>query len=173
VIVLLLVVETTRDLNLAPIALMLLAGNGFVFWGAHRLRHRREEWVIATGQVRLQVRNGHRVRPVFNGDSLQLVESTDSDGDTTHELVVLAGYELQNPFDRDKRKRQHTLAQGALGDATELGAFGRWLARRARIPFLDRTTSAAKAEDFETMKRTLAESGRLGSWLADRLPKKG
>ncbi len=165
----LLVAETLRDPNLGALTAIVGAFAGFAGWGTRRLARRRDEWVLATRGLRLQVREGRQAEARFSAAALQLDESSDSDGDPYYRLLALRGTEPVPTADRSRRGEYREIAAGG-GDPTELQAFGRWLADRTRLPYHDRTTAEAKREDVEDLRRKLRESGRFGRWVADRLP---
>lgn len=165
----LLVAETLDNPNLAALAAIVGAFAGFAGWGTRRLARRRDEWVLGSRELRLQVRAGRHAEARFAAAGLQLDESKDSDGDPYYRLLAVSGPEPVPTSDRGRRGEYHEIAAGG-GDPTELQAFGRWLADRTRLPYHDRTTPAAKREDVEVLRQRLRASGRVGRWVADRLP---
>jgi hypothetical protein len=123
--------ETWSDLNLGAAAAILATLAGFALWGAVRLTWTREEWRPERGGLVVQRRSGPRRRELFSGDTLRLVEGTDSDGDSWYRL------ELGNAAGRSRLLKQ------AMHDPTEPRQLGRWLASRTGLTLDYRATPEA------------------------------
>lgn len=151
---------------------ILAAAAGFIGWGAHRLSHVRDEWVLETGRLRLQRRAGGRVETRFEAAGLRVKEDKDSDGDPWYRLVATRTATTGFVPAPELRKHERAL-MSAGGDAAEVLKFGRWLQQRCALPLEDGTTAEAKEREREDLRRHLAASGRLGRWAARHLSKAG
>ncbi len=137
--------------------LALACGWGFVWLGLGR-----REWRLEPRRLVLQRRFGARVRSLGEAQGLELVESTDSDGDPWYELRATRPGAAPLRIDRDLR------------DPLPLAGLGLWLSRQAHVPFTDRVpTEAQRAEqrqaELRDLRQQLQGSGRLGRWLVQRL----
>lgn len=137
-------------------------------WAAWRLYFGRYEWRWAGGRFRLDWRSGGTVRTVFEGVSLELSVSSDSDSDDWYELGVFETPPPEAGFPTKGRK--HKYIARTMRDPLVPRALGEWLARESGQPLLDRTTSAALSEKTEELRKQLAASGKLGSWVAKMIP---
>ncbi|MBK8475185.1 MAG: hypothetical protein IPL39_02435 [Opitutaceae bacterium] len=149
-----------------------LGGLAFLFgWGALRLLFGRHEWRWTRERLHLDWRFGGKVRPVFEGVSLELDLASDSDNDSWYELKLFATPPPEPGL--ALKARHHKSIARTLRDPLVPRALGEWLSRRSGLPLLDRTTASAKSEQFEQMRQHLAASGKLGSWVAKLLPPSG
>ena len=147
----------------------ILAGLAVLFgWGAVRLLFGRHEWRWSGNGLRLDWRFRGQVRTVFEGVSLELGVSADSDNDDWHELDVFATPPPECGL-ATKGRRRKTIAK-TLRDPTVPRRLGEWLAQRSGLPLNDRTTAAAIGVNVEEMRRKLEASGRLGAFIARLLP---
>ena len=154
------------------IAAIVTVAAGFIGWGAYRLSHCRDEWVIGAGSLRLQRRRGSRTEPLFEAGALLLREERDSDGDLWYRLIAESATRPEGLAPHQLRRYERTL-MGVSGDPADGLNLGRWLARQCGLPFRDRTTTEAKTQDADELRRQLADSGRLGAWISRRMSKGG
>ncbi|MDW8343166.1 MAG: hypothetical protein RMM51_01590 [Verrucomicrobiae bacterium] len=126
----------------------------------------RKEWRIERGRIIHQRRYADEVTELGEARAIELTESVDSDHDHWYELVAIL---TDQPGKKPGRK---ITLHKTLHDPTEPRSFGRWLARRAAIPFHDRVpTDAQKQAELAELLTTLSQTGKVGGWLADRLKK--
>jgi hypothetical protein len=165
--------SAVADFTLLPLALMGLAASAGLMWAAVRLARGRVEWRLGSGRIVEQRRFGGRVEERFVATRLELTASSDSDGDEWFRLEALAAEAEShgaagNPWNRraaGQRRLRRTIAQ-AIHDDSVPRRLGRWLARRADLPLVDRTTAESRAAELATLRVQLAESGRLGRMAA-------
>ncbi len=141
---------------------------GLVGFGAYRLTYYRSEWVLGPGILTLQQRAHGRVRRQFEARALQLSEERDSDGDHWYRLYALTAPSAGTMARAEARKHGREI-MSRLGDPTEARNFAHWLVQRCALPFHDGTTETAKAGETARLTQQLAQSGRMGRWLAERL----
>ena len=140
------------------LAAMLGAATGLSAWGAWRLTTTRFEWRLDASRVSLRRRSASGAIDLFEGASVELVERSDSDGDSWFTLNAVSA-------DGGKRKK---IAQ-AMDDPSVPRRLGAWISDRAPIPFDDRATEQRKKADLTLTLAQLEASGRLGRWLAQKL----
>jgi hypothetical protein len=141
---------------------------GLFCWGAVRLGYGRHEWRWSAKRLRLDWRFRGQVRTVFEGDSLELGVSSDSDGDRWYELKAFAT-PTPGPGPAPKSRKHKAIAR-SMGDPLEPRALGEWLALRCGIALQDNTDTSARAAQTEQLRKQLAASGKLGAWIANLLP---
>lgn len=137
---------------------VLVALAALVGWGAFRLHRGRSEWILASRRLRLQNRFGSTVHQVFDASSLEITETTDSDGDRRYGLDALA------PTDLSIAKRRTLLT--SLHDPTEPRQLGAWLARATGLPLVDHAAVQRPPVDLAALRTQLEQSGRFGRALA-------
>lgn len=160
--------------NLAPLLVIVLLPTIALGWVATTLFRARNEWKIGRGSLVLQRRNGLMVTPKFSAVGLKLVESHDSDNDTWYRLVGVAAGAPTDLASQRKGKFERLIYR-CSSDPVDARKFGAWLAQRSSLPFDDRTTPQASAEDVAKLLDALAGTGRFGNWAAamlKRLPTK-
>jgi hypothetical protein len=135
-------------------------------WGAITLTRSRSEWRLEHGRTVLQRRTGQKVTPKFEAVSLQLVENSDSDGDTVFNLVGLAPGAAPEASPGSLLAKDRRIIFSRPADPTDARNLGLWFARRCHLPFADRTSVEAKTQDLESLKQQLANSGRFGKVAA-------
>jgi hypothetical protein len=144
-----------------------------------RLALGRTEWCLSAGRLVLQRRFGSRVSTRFIARGLELVVSTDSDGDEwfsldatadppdasappPNETTIVLGRAIS------ERRQARRIARG-MNDASEPRALGRWLADHGHLAFLDRTRlPRPQAVSVAELRAQLAAAGRFGKFL-DRI----
>lgn len=138
----------------------------------------RWEWQLGSGRMVLRRRYGASVREVFTAGRLVLDQSSDSDGDTWHELAALpaaaAPEEPARPMKpswRSARPRHARAIARRMNDAAAVRELAAWLARETGLPLEDRTTPHAREAQLAELRALLAKAGPLGRWagrLVDR-----
>ena len=118
-----------------------IALSAWVSW----LARGRNEWRIEAGSLVLQRRFGDRVTERFRATRLSLTQSADSDGDDWYALDAVSDAAATEPavsaaIDRKHRRR---IVRRMNDDATPR-RLGLWLAKRAGIPFDDRTAAGTQ-----------------------------
>ncbi|WP_414662492.1 hypothetical protein [Horticoccus sp. 23ND18S-11] len=141
---------------------------GLVGFGAYRLTYYRSEWVLGPGALTLQQRAHGRVRRQFEATALQLIEERDSEGDHWYRLYAVTTLSAGAVSPAEARKRGREI-MSRIGDPTEARNFAHWLVPRCALSFHDGTTETAKAGETARLTQQLAQSGRMGRWLAERL----
>lgn len=127
----------------------------------------RKEWRIEPGRLVHQRRYGDEITELAEVRSLELTESSDSDGDRWYALDAVA-------VPRPGQKSASITILKTLHDPTAPRSLGRWLAQRAKIPLHDRVpTEADRRAEMQRQLEALAQSGKVGSWLARQLKKTG
>lgn len=140
-------------------------------WGARRMFLGRYEWRWGGGRFRLDWRQNGKIRTVFEGVSLELVVSSDSDNDDWYELAV---FETPPPESGlTTKRRKHKSIARTIRDPLVPRSLGEWLAHESGQPLLDGATSAALTEQTEELRKKLEASGVLGSWMAKMIPPPG
>jgi len=130
-------------------------------WGAIWLSFGRNEWRLEKGRMVLQRRFGQNRTTRFEAVSLELIEDNSGDDGPSYLLTaVAAGAPARTPNHHAGKHRRTIHRHG--DDPTEPRNFGLWLHHRCQLPFADRTTADARAEEFEALKQKLANSGRFG-----------
>ena len=130
-------------------------------WGAVWLSFGRNEWRLEKGRLLLQRRFGQNRTMRFEAASLELIEDNSGDDGPSYLLIaVAAGAPARTP-NHNAGKHRRTIHRHC-DDPTEPRNFGLWLHQRCQLPFADRTTADAKAEEFVALKQQLANSGRFG-----------
>lgn len=171
-----LAVQAATDPAVIPVLAMVATAAAGIGWGAWRLHHIRGEWVIGNGVVTLRRRTGSRTRDLFEGRSLELTVSRDSDGDEWYALEALTGAEPEpDAIVHRSSKTRHRIAH-AIHDPSVPRRVGVWLAQRADVPFRDRSEPKAREEELRVLREQLEKSGRFGKMLAglvDRAHERG
>jgi hypothetical protein len=169
-----LVMNTVHNLALIPGAIVVSAIAAALTWGASWLWRGRMEWRIGSGRITLRRRLGGSLRDVFEARSLQLNTHSDSDGDQWFALEARSAD--APPADASPvasipalycralsdRKARRRLAQ-AMNDPSIPRQLGKWLSRRADMPF----------EDLATDERRTIELAQLRAQLETLLPRMG
>jgi hypothetical protein len=127
-------------------------------WGTLWLLLGRRELRLEHHQLVVQRRFGRSVREVAQLDALELVESTDSDGDRWYKLQGL------------RSEGKPLTLESAIRDPADPRAFGQWLQQRTQIPYRDAIPSEGEREEQRAaalleLKQRLGETGRAGSWM--------
>jgi hypothetical protein len=147
-------------------------------WGTAWLARGRMEWRVANGRLHLRRRFGGTVRDVFEAERLEVVVTTDSDGDEWCSLYAVRGpietspVQYRAPTAGTGRKR----IAAAMNDPTVPLRLGAWLARAGNVPLADRTTKSAREKEVVVVREQLAASGRFGRFvvrLLDAAQKRG
>jgi hypothetical protein len=166
-----LAIHTWNSAAALPLFVMFSAAAAGIAWGAWRLHHVRGEWVIEGGRMVLRRRSGSTVRDLFEGRSLELTVTTDSDGDEWYALDALASAEPEPEAalggHRPGRTR-HRITQ-MIHDPSTPRHLGVWLAQRANVPFRDRAEPKARDEELQRLREQLEQSGGLGHLAAKLL----
>lgn len=160
-----------RELALLPLVLMLALLATGASWAVLWLALGRREWRLESGTLVAQRRFAGRVRELFTARGLQLVESTDGDGDDWYALAVTDLHAL--PGGPAKLPQSVVLCR-TIHDPGEPRALGLWLARRTRIGLDDQIPTeeqrqVSREAEVARLRQQLEASGRLGRWLARRL----
>ena len=141
-------------------------------WGSWSLTRTRREWRLGSGRLTLRRRSGARTKDLFEAVSLELIETSDSDGDRWFTLnAVAAGAPAHPPRSGLPDRKTRRVIARAMDDPTVPRSLGAWLARRTDLPYGDRATAESRKAELAAMVTQLEESGRLGRWLARRLPR--
>jgi hypothetical protein len=156
-----LVYAAQKQPNLWALALMFGGIAALIGWGAIWLSLGRQEWRLEQGRLVLQRRFGQNLTPKFEAVTLELTEDNSGDDGTSFRLCAVAPDAPPPPHSSAVGKHRRII-YGQSGDATEPRNLGRWLSERCHLPFADQTTTQAKAEQMEALKRQLANSGRIG-----------
>jgi hypothetical protein len=142
-------------------------------WGAWRISNTRREWRIDPGRLSLRRRSARGARDLFEGHSLEFIETSDSDGDRWYTLyAVAAGAPPAQVPPRISDLRLRRKISRSMDDPSEPRRLGAWIARRTGMRLEDRTPAVHTVQLAELLGR-LEASGRLGRWLAKRLPTAG
>ena len=137
-----------------PIVLVLVAIGGLIGWGALWLHRGRMEWVLGSGQLRLQKRFGGSRTVKFEAQRLEISSSTDSDGDVRFTLKAISG-----------AGKGRTIVS-RFHDPTEPRQLGAWLVRATGVSIEDQSRAAETPVDLAALQAQLEQSGKLGRWLA-------
>jgi hypothetical protein len=141
-------------------------------WSAWRLTRTRLEWRIDPGRLRLRRRAAGWVKDLFEGNALELVETSDSDGDAWYTLCAAAAGAgpPQSPPRLSERRVRRRIAH-EMDDPTVPRQLGAWLARRAGIPLQDRADPELRTVELAKLISRLESGGRLSRWIARRIPR--
>lgn len=152
---------------LVPMAVIVTVAAAALIWGAVWLSRARTELRIGSGSITVRRRFGTGLRDRFEARRLEVVVTTDSDGDDRIELVGFSapsGAELPGPAPipgaRTPRTR-HTLAS-ALHDPTVPRMLGAWLAQAADVPLADRATPQAREAELNALMEQFEQTGKFG-----------
>ena len=148
--VMLLAWESRRDPNLWVLTFMAGVLAAWLARQAIWLHRGRKEWRIEHAKLVHQRRFGVSVTELVEARALELIESTDSDGDRWYELraINLSAQVHAPPVGSGKLRPQQRI-QHTLHDPTEPRCLGLWLAQRASIPLYDRVPGdAARQAEF-------------------------
>ena len=126
----------------------------------------RMEWWIRGGRLTLRRRFGASVRDVLEALRLELVVTSDSDGDEWYALEgvsdpAAAPAPVVAFGSRGISKNRRRIAN-ALRDPVVPRQLGLYLARAANVPFEDRTTPEARTAEIAVLKKELEKSGPMG-----------
>lgn len=156
--------QAARELPLLPVAILASLGALGLTWGAVHLARTRTVWRVGNGFVTLRRSTGPSWEDLFEARRLELVVSTDSDGDEWFHLEALKGSadtpEPQHWSQGNPRNRRRIAS--AMNESTVPRQLGQWLARTAGIPLEDRTTPAAREAELSQLRAQLEKSGRFG-----------
>jgi hypothetical protein len=166
--VVLLAWESQREPNLWVVTIMVSALAVWLGRQAIWLHRGRHEWRIERGRLVHQRRSGVAVTELAEARALELLESTDSDGDRWYELRAIQLSAPAYAFRvRSHKIRPHEQIHRAIHDPTAPRGLGLWLAQTASIPFHDRVPdNAARRAEFARVRDQLARSGRFGRFVA-------
>ena len=150
-----------------PLAAGLSALTAVLAWGSFRLSHTRLEWRLDSGLIRYRRRSADGVQELFEGRSLELVESSDSDGDPWFTLNAVAAGAPPPPSvpTWSDRKQRRQIAR-EMDDPTVPRRLGAWLARRTGLPLADRTTAEHKKKELQALIARLEAGSRFSRFLA-------
>ncbi|HZE19031.1 MAG TPA: hypothetical protein VE402_02815, partial [Candidatus Angelobacter sp.] len=163
-VAILLIREALRFAALLPIAIIAALAAMGLTWGTAWLVRGRMEWRGGGGRLILRRRFGSGARDVFEAQRLELVVTTDSDGDERFALEAVQGsadLPAPQPLSRASRKNRRVVAS-ALHDPTVPRLLGAWLARAANVPIQDRTSREAREAEMVQLRKQLDQSGPLG-----------
>lgn len=162
--VVLLAWESRRDPNLWVVTVMAGVPAAWLARQAIWLHRGRKEWRIEHAKLVHQRRFGVSVTELVEARALELIESTDSDGDRWYELrAINLSAPVHAPPVGSAKVRPQQRIHHTLHDPTEPRCLGLWLAQRARIPLCDRVPGdAARQAEFARVQEELSRSGRLG-----------
>lgn len=154
--------------ELLPVVLMLTLIAGAASWSALWLALGRREWRLDRGELVAQRRFAGRVTRLFAARALELIETSDDDGDLRYSLQASEFRSLGASADAPQ------VLCRSLHDPDEPRALGRWLTQRTGIPFRDQVPDdaerqASREAELERLRTQLRSHGRLGRWLADRI----
>ena len=155
-----------------PAASMLAVLTLALGWSAWRISRTRLEWRIDPGRLSLRRRAPGGAAELFEAQSLEFVETTDSDGDRWYTLYAVAPGAPPAHFPprfADLRLRRRISRE--MDDPSEPRRLGAWIARRSGLRLEDRAPPAAKTIEMAELVARLEATGRLGRWLAKRLPR--
>jgi hypothetical protein len=162
----------SRQAEALPILYGLGAMTAALAWSSWRISNTRLEWRLDPGRLRLRRRSGRRVKDLFEGDSLELVETSDSDGDSWFALnAVAAGAPPPSSPPRLSDRRYRRKIVHVMDDPTIPRRLGAWLAGRAGIRLDDRSTAASKQEELAALIVRLESGGRFSRWIAKHIPR--
>jgi len=139
-------------------------------WGAWRISRTRLEWRIDPGRLSLRRRSARGARGLFEAQSLEFVQTTDSDGDRWYTLYAVAPGAPPTqvpPRLSDLRLRRRVARE--MDDPATPRRLGAWIARRSGLRLDDRSPNDGKPADLAELVARLEAAGRLGRWLAKRL----
>ena len=141
-------------------------------WGAWRISRTRLEWRIDPGRLSLRRRSARGARELFEAQSLEFVGTTDSDDDRWYTLYAVApgAPPTQVPPRLSDLRRRRKIAR-EMDDPSMPRRLGTWIARRSGMRLDDRSPADGKPADLAELLGRLEASGRLGRWLAKRLPR--
>lgn len=157
--------------NLWAVTAMLGAVAAWLVWQTLWLWRGRQEWRIGQGKLVLQRRFGTKAAELVVARSLELVESTDSDGDRWYELSATGlTPPAAPPRGRFGKPGGSVQIDHAMHDPTGPRSLGLWLSQRAGIPLHDRIPASPERQiDIAGISAELAEHGRLGRIVANLL----
>jgi hypothetical protein len=166
------IAQALRAPNLWGLTTIAGAVTAALIWGAWRLSMTRLEWRLGSGRLILRRRIGAATRDLFEAGSLELVETSDSDGDPWFTLNAVAagvapGITCSTAARRTRRRIAH-----AMDDPTTPRRLAAWLSSKARLTLDDQATSERKREQLAKLISQLESSGRFGAWMAKRIPRK-
>ena len=140
--------------------------------GAWRISRTRLEWRIDPGRLSLRRRSAGGARDLFDGGSLEFLSTSDSDGDRWYTLYAVAPGAPPTqvpPRLSDLRLRKKIARE--MDDPNEPRRLGAWIARRSGLHLDDRTPTEPKPIDLAELAARLEATGRIGRWLAKRIPR--
>ena len=162
--------------SLIPGGIMALLATLGLGWGTLWLARGRMEWKIGSGRLILRRRFGSTLRDEFEAERLEIVVTSDSDGDDWFALEAVRGGEgtvnVTNPMEaaRQARKTRRRITS-ALHDSTVPLRLGTWLSSAAGIPIQDRSTAKARQAEIAVLKGQLDASGPVGKFALKLLEK--
>lgn len=156
--------QAARELAMLPMGIIATLGAAGLVWAAVWLARGRMEWRIGNGYVTLRRRFGSTSEDLFEARRLELVISTDSDGDEWIHLEGLKG-SLETPalghWSQGHSKNRRRIAS-TMNEPTVPRLLGAWLARAANIPIEDRTSRENQEAEVKLSLDQLEKSGPLG-----------
>jgi hypothetical protein len=166
-----------QSAGMIPGAILALLATAGLAWGTLWLARGRMEWKIGSGRVTLRRRFGGSLRDEFEADRLEIVVTSDSDGDEWYALDAVRG-ESASPTTpksiveaaqfRGKNRRR---IASVMHDPTVPMRLGAWLSRAAGIPIEDRTSARARQVEIKVLKGQLDASGPLGKFALKLIEK--
>jgi hypothetical protein len=158
--------------NLWVITIMLTAAAVALGRAAFLLHRGRKEWRIERGKLFHQRRLDSQVTELAEARTLELTESSDSDGDRWYYLHAIEWLSADFPAARGRSTPRQLKIAHALHDPSEPRSLGLWLAQNAGIPFHDRIPNeASRQAEITRLCEQLANSGKLGRFLLRLLPR--
>lgn len=156
--------------GMIPGAIVTVLATAGLTWATMWLVRGRMEWKIGGGRVTLRRRFGSTLRDEFEADRLEIVMTSDSDGDEWYSLDAVRGetaaavtptsiVEAATYRGKDRRRITSTMHDPSV--PLRLGA---WMSRAAGIPVEDRTTARARQAEITVLKSQLDASGPLGKF---------
>jgi hypothetical protein len=178
--------ESIQRLGLIPFAILFALATLALVWGTVWLARGRPEWRIGNGRVILRRRFGSNVRDLFEAQRLELVATSDSDGDDWFALEAVAaaagtpgpgaastpgpGTQALGRFSPASMKHRRRVTS-ALHDPNVPRRLGAYLARVGSIPFEDRATPEVREAEVAALREQLEKSGPLGRFAVNLVVK--
>ena len=156
----------------AGLAGLLAGAAALLAWGAWRLTMTRPEWRLGSARLTLCRRESRDAEDLFEGVALELIESTDSDGDVWYTLNAVGGPPAEASPPLTDRKTRRMIAH-VMGDPVTPRRLGAWIAQRAGLRFDNQATPGHRNEMWAEAIARLESSGRFGRFIASRLPRSG
>jgi hypothetical protein len=163
--------------GLIPGAIFALLATAGLVWGTVWLARGRMEWKIGGGRITLRRRFGSTLKDEFEADRLEIVTTSDSDGDEWYTLDAVHGETAPATTPKSiveasqYRGRNRRRIATVIHDPTVPMRLGAWLSRAAGIPIEDKTTTKARQVEITVLKGQLDASGPLGKFALKLIEK--